>query len=273
MALSHVFEKLGRAIFESPFESRRLAGDAPEVAEIRLAAIDAIKDKSHRVSGAHVFPFDLVRIHLLGIPDEQASVFRSEFLVNYFGEELKAALKRSNYRFSRDLRVEFTTTSRLPANGETWITVETLTRAAEQPQTAPGEHSPATLTVLQGAANQSQFTLDKPRINIGRGIEVFRNAGPSRRNDIAFLSDDPHGKSVSREHAHILRSLATNEYRIFNDRFYEREESCGIWIVREGLSFAVHRSPRGTVLRSGDEIHLGTAVVRFSLATVEAAPE
>ena len=34
--------------------------------------------------------------------------------------------------------------------------------------------------------------------------------------------------------------------------------------MREGLSFAVHHSPRGTLLQSGDEIHLGAAVVRFS---------
>ena len=62
---------------------------------------------------------------------------------------------------------------------------------------------------------------------------------------------------------------ATGEYRIYNDRWYRRNEkgegSCGIWIVRDGLSREVHRSDRGTRLRSGDEIHLGKAVLRFAV--------
>jgi pSer/pThr/pTyr-binding forkhead associated (FHA) protein len=261
MALSNVFEKLGRAVFESPFESKRLAKDAPEIAEIRLAAIDVIKDKSHRVGGALVFPFDLVRIHLLGIPDEQNAVFYSEFLLKYFAEELKGSLKRSSYRYPPNLTVEFETESRLPQQGESWLTVQTAMRSSN-PNVVSTDR-PARLSILQGAANVSEFTLEKRRINIGRSAEVYRTNGPSRRNDIVFVGHDEAGKTVSREHAHILRS-PSNEYRIFNDRVYQGEQNCGIWIMRESLSFAVHHSPRGTLLQSGDEIHLGTAVLRFS---------
>ena len=266
MALSNVFEKLGRAVFESPFESKRLAKEAPEIAEIRLVAIDAIKDKSHRVGGALVFPFDLVSIHLLGIPDEQNAVFHSEFLLKYFAEELKGSLKRSSYRYPSNLAVEFETESRLPQQGEAWVRVETAMRSPTPNVVAV--HHPARLNVLQGVANQNEFTLEKPRTNIGRSAEVYRTNGPSRRNDIVFVADDEAGKTVSREHAHVLRSPA-NEYRIFNDRVYQGEQNCGIWIMREGLSFAVHHSPRGTLLQSGDEIHLGTAVLRFSAAIEE----
>ncbi|HLH03538.1 MAG TPA: FHA domain-containing protein [Bryobacteraceae bacterium] len=269
MPLSNVFEKLGRAVFESPFESKRLAKDAPEVAEIRLTAIDAIKNRSHRVGAAQVFPFDLVRIHLLGIPEEQEPVFQSEFLLKYFADELKAALKRGSYRFPANLAVEFLTNSRLPQEGEQWVTVETAMRSGTKAETVC--ERPARLIVLQGSANQSEFVLDRARFNIGRGAEIFRSTGPSRRNEISFLGNDEAGRTVSREHAHIMRSTATNEYRIFNDRVYQGEENCGIWIMREGLSFPVHHGPRGTLLQSGDEIHLGTAVVRFSVEAADAA--
>ena len=57
MAISDVFEKLGKAIFENPFSASRVSEEVPEMAEIRLAALDAIKSKSHRVSGKMVFPF------------------------------------------------------------------------------------------------------------------------------------------------------------------------------------------------------------------------
>jgi hypothetical protein len=273
MAFSNVFERLGRAVFESPFESKRLAKDAPELAEIRLAAIDAIKEKSHRIGGKNVFPYDLVRILLLGVPEDQEPVFRSPFLLEYFADELKAALSQSSYRFSSGLRIEFVTSARLPLAQEHWISVETLMYEQTQAGVSPQTQTPAILSVVSGKANHARLKLEKARTNIGRTVEVFRAAGPSRRNDLAFLGGDEIDKTVSREHAHIVRALATSEYRLFNDRVYKGEGNCGLWVVRDGLSFPVHHGSRGALLRSGDEIHLGTAVVRFSRASDPAAAD
>ena len=261
MAISNVFEKLGKAIFETPFGANRISKEAPEFAEIRLAMLDAIKAKSHRASGKNVFPYNVVRLQLWGIPDEQADVFRSEFLSNYFAQELKTGLKRSSYRFPNDLRVEVETTPSLPTQGEPWLSVETELRAkTAEPLRA---RRPAKLVVVHGSASQREFPLEKLRTNIGRTAEVYRGSGPSRRNDLAFSEDSEINRSVSREHAHILYSYKTGEYRIFNDRTYRGDANCSLWIVRDGLSQSVHRGTRGTPLKSGDEIHLGNAVLRF----------
>jgi hypothetical protein len=265
MAISNVFEKLGRAVFESPFAVNKIAKDAPELAEIRLAALDAVKATSHRVGGKNVFARDLVRIELLGIPEEQQAIFRSEFLANYFAEELKAALIRSSFRFSPSLAVEFRTLPRLPAQGERWLSVETAMQEPPPAGSEPAPGAPAFLTVLSGTTNQAKFSLRKVRTNIGRTAEVFRAASPSRRNDLVFLGENEADKTVSREHAHIVRSVAKREYRLFNDRNYRGESNCGLWIVRDGLSYPVHRGARGTLLLPGDEIHIGAAVLRFSL--------
>ena len=263
MAITNVIEKLGKAMFESPFGANRLSKDAPELAEIRLAVLDTIKTKSHRASGRNVFPFSLVRIQLRGIPDEQASVLRGEFLSNYFAREIKTALARSNYRFPRDLRVEIETTPALPLEGEQWLSVETGLQEATALQTPQRARRSAKLVVLQGKANQPEIPLDKARLNIGRTAEVFRGSGPSRRNDLAFTEESEVNRTVSREHAHILYSQKAGEYRLFNDRAYKGDTNCALWIVRDGLSQPVHRSTRGTLLKSGDEIHLGSAVLRF----------
>lgn len=72
--------------------------------------------------------------------------------------------------------------------------------------------------------------------------------------------------TVSREHAHITYDRATGEYRLFNDRWYQRGPKpgeCGLWIIRDGLSQEVHRDSRGAKLESGDEIHFGSAIVTF----------
>ncbi len=266
MALSNLFERLGRAVFESPFGANQLAKEAPELAEIRLLAMDAIKEKSYRIGESNVFAFDLIRIHLLGIPEEQAAPFQSEFLASYFADELKQGLTRSSYRFPSHLTVEFTTSPKLPEAGESWVSVETAMAQPKPPAPVDRSQKPAILQVATGSANQSEFRLDKSRTNIGRGTDVYRDAGPSRRNDLAFMGDSEADRTVSREHAHIVRAERTNQYRIFNDRVYRGDENCGLWIVRDGLSQPVHHNLRGTRLEDGDEIHIGRAVVFFRLA-------
>jgi hypothetical protein len=265
MAVSNVIERLGRAIFEAPFGSHKISKDAPELAEIRITVLDAVKSKSHSASGKRVFPYNLVRINLLGVAEEQASVFQSGFLATYFAEELHASLTRSNYRFPSDLRVEISTTPDLPAAGQDWLSVDAEVLAVKTPPEPVAPSQPATLIVSSGSAHPMEIVLDKPRINIGRTADVHHSAGPSRRNDLVFAEGDEIGASVSREHAHIIHAPKTNEYRLFNDRVYKGNENCGIWIVRDGLSQPVHRSARGAALRPGDEIHLGRAVVRFQL--------
>ncbi|MBV9759996.1 MAG: FHA domain-containing protein [Acidobacteriaceae bacterium] len=263
MAISNVIERLGRAIFEAPFGGGRISKDAPELAEIRLAVLDAVKAKSHRASGKSVFPYNSVRIELLGVPEDQAAAFQSEFLRGYLADELKAGLKRASYRFPADLQVAIHTTPRLPKKGEDWLAVATEIEERKAPEPATRTRRPAKLIIVHGTANHQELALSKARTNIGRTAEVFREAGPSRRNDLVFNEDTEINRSVSREHAHIVHSSKTGEYRIINDRWYKGAANCGIWIVRDSLSQPVHRGERGTLLRPGDEIHLGNAVLRF----------
>ena len=262
MAISTVFEKLGRAIFESPFGANRLSKDAPEMAEMRIAVLEAVKAKSHRASGKNVFPFNQIRVELRGVPENQVSVFEGEFLAKYFAQEIKTSLSRSNYRFPADLQVSIAATTVLPLEREPWIVVETAQRKPDA-HAATLAGAPARLVVIEGVANVQELPITKARMNIGRTEEVFHAAGPSRRNDLAFTENHERNGTVSREHAHVTRSPKTGECRIFNDRTYKGEANCGLWIVREGLSQPVHRNARGTVLQSGDEIHLGRTVIRF----------
>jgi hypothetical protein len=147
----------------------------------------------------------------------------------------------------------------LPRRGEKWLIVE----AASQPQPAAGA---ARLVVREGTANVPELRLDKARVNIGRVVDVYRAEGLFRRNDLAFSAETEINASVSREHAHIRHDSATGEYRLFNDRWYQRGPragECGLWIVRDGMSHEIHRDSRGAKLEPGDEIRLGRAVVEF----------
>lgn len=268
MAVSEWIEKLGRTIFEAPFGTSQISKDAPELAEIRLAVLDEVKAKSHRVSGRDVFPYNLVRINVRGVPENQSGVLKGPFFSQFFEQELKSGLARANYRFPEDLHVEVRTTPQLPGPKEHWLWIET--ESEEKPAEAlPQLKKPARLVVLKGGANQKDIVLNKVRTNIGRGLDVYRADGPSRRNDLAFNDATDAGRSVSREHAHIVFHKRTGEYRLYNDRWYKAgsksDGGCGLWIIRDGLSQEVHRNARGTKLQPGDEIHLGRAVVKFHM--------
>jgi hypothetical protein len=264
MSLTDLIERLGKTIFEAPFDAALAPKDAPELAEIRLAVLEEILKKGQRVGGRVLFPFNLVRIYVRGVSQEESAFLKSEFLKGYFEQEIRKSLARSRYRFPDDLEVEFETAADLPGEKEPWLRVEVESRPGKDARAAP--RRTARLVVVRGTAPVAEILLNKERTNIGRSAEVYRDDGPSRRNDLAFTEEN---RTVSREHAHVVYSRKTGEYRLYNDRWYQHDKKepgdCGLWIIRDGLSQEVRRNPRGVRLQAGDEIQLGQALVRFQV--------
>ena len=262
MKIPELVERLGRTVFEAPFGATAEAmSDSPEVAEIRIAVLDEVKKKIQRAGGKALFPFNVVRIRIRAAA-EMAPVFERDFFRQYFGEEVRAALKKEACRCPDDLRVEIRV---VDMDGPLVETVSEDVAPAVEP--APVKRI-ARLSVIAGVANKPEIPL-KARTNIGRLGDVYKAEGVSRRNDLVFAADDPINRTVSREHAHIMQDKKTGEYRLFNDRWYKRGDKngghCGLWIVRDGLGQEVHRDARGTRLLPGDEIHLGKAIVKFQM--------
>jgi len=266
MRISEIIERLGRSVFEAPFGAMaQVMGESPEVAEIRIAVLDEVKKKIQRAGGQALFPYNVVRIVIRATADEGA-VFEREFFRRFFDEEVRKGLAKEACRFPDDLRVEIRIT---PEEGQ-WLRIETLAEELIPPsEEAPRIRRGARLVVSAGTANKSELPLQKARTNIGRLADVYKAEGLSRRNDLAFAEDNPINRTVSREHAHILHDKKTGEYRLFNDRWYQRsnkaENNCGLWIIRDGMGQEVHRDARGTRLLPGDEIHLGKAVLKFQV--------
>ena len=260
MNLTEFLEKWGRTLFESPLTATQTAEEPRELAEIRLAVLDEVRQKSYRSGGRKVFPFDLLRVELRGIEAERHAVFAGPFFRKYIEQEIRNSLRDAGCRFPDDLRVEVRAAAGLPQRDEPWLTVA----ASSSTPTSGAAPRTGRLVVQQGEANVGAIRLDKARTNIGRVVDAYRAEGIFRRNDLAFSADTEINRSVSREHAHIQFDRASGEYRIFNDRWYPRGGGeCGTWIVRDGMSQEVHRDARGKRLESGDEIHLGRAVVVF----------
>jgi hypothetical protein len=269
MKISEIIERFGRTVFEAPFgATAQVIGESPEVAEIRIAVLDEVKKKIQRAGGHALFPYNVVRV-VIRAAREEATVFELDFFRRFFDEEVRKGLVKEACRFPEDLRVEIRA-SDLATGDDRWLRVETVAEDIAPPvEESPRARRPARLVVAAGRANKAEIPLQKTRINIGRLTEVYKAEGLSRRNDLAFAEDNPINRTVSREHAHILHDRKTGEYRLFNDRWYQRDtqagNNCGLWIVRDGMGQEVHRDARGTRLLPGDEIHLGKAVLKFQV--------
>jgi hypothetical protein len=222
--------------------------------------LEEVRRKSHRAGARIVFPFDLVRVSMRGVEESRAAAFRSGFFRSYLAHEIQGKLRADSVRFPEQLQVEVEVATGLPMPDEPWITV--VAASLERPA---GLRNRARLLVRQGSANAQELSIDKPRIHIGREVDVYRDGGIRRRNDLAFVEDSDVNRSVSREHAHIDFDDRTGECRLFNDRWYARGTDCATRIVRDGVSLEVHRDTRGTKLEPGDEIHLGRAIVSFTM--------
>jgi hypothetical protein len=259
MNVTEFLEKWGRTLFEGPLGRTATLESPPELAEIRFAVLDEVRRHSYRAGARQVLPYDLVRVHMRGVEEGRAAVFRSAFFRQYLEHEIQGNLRASGVRFPERLRVEVEIGTGLPLPDEPWLTV------AVASQGDPAElRKTARLLVRHGRSNAPELSLEKPRVHIGREVDVYRNGGMHRRNDLAFVEDCEENRSVSREHAHIDYDTTTGEYRLFNDRWYARGTDCATRIVRNGVSIEVHRDTRGTRLEPGDEIHLGQAIVIFA---------
>lgn len=265
MNLGDYLEKWGRTIFESPLATAPNPDEPPELAEIRLAVLDQISEKSYRSGGKKIFPFDLLRVTLRGVDESRLGVFTGRFFQRYLEEEVHRALKGAGCRFPEYLTVTVEASTGFPQHGEEWLVVD----ATSQQPKASASRPVARLVVSDGTATAPEISLDKLRTNIGRVVDVYRSEGLHRRNDLAFVEDTEINRSVSREHAHIQFDKTSGAYRLFNDRWYPRgaprPSECGTWVVRDGMSLEVHRDSRGFKLEPGDEIHFGRAVVRFEV--------
>jgi len=269
MRIADLIERLGRSVFETPFGAgAEVAGDSPEIAEVRIALLDEIKKKIQRAGGKALFPYNVVRIAIRA-DGTDAAVFERDFFRNFFEEEVRKGLAKESCRYPADLRVEIRAITGDTREKGKWLRVETVAEDAPPPSEAPRLKRAGKLVVVSGTANKSEVPLQKTRTNIGRLIDVYKEEGLSRRNDLAFAEDSPINRTVSREHAHIIHDKKTGEYRLYNDRWYKpgnkAESNCGLWIVRDGMGQEVHRDMRGTRLLPGDEIHLGKAVLKFQI--------
>lgn len=236
--------------------AERMFGPAQsdELLLVHRAILEEIAGKVQVVArGQRVFPYPRVTVTLAsGDPDRRA------LLQTAFGDDgrlekdVRETLQGAGCQVPRGFALEVRTTE----TGERQFAIEYAVE--RKSEAAPAARAAGRLVVVKGKTAHSEYTLDRPRLNIGR-MEELTDADHRvvRRNDIVFEEGEEANGTVSRKHAHIR--LEAGEYRICDD-----ESEFGTRIFREGRSIEVPAgNRRGEKLRPGDEIYLGRACLRF----------
>jgi len=242
--------------------SAQIAGgpQPKEALEIRREILNEIRDKIEpRGDGEYVFPFQELFIHIYAVDEEQLPSFEAAFL--YEGgleQQVKELLTEAGCKSAVTVTVDVTVNP-FAEEGEPYVfeyrsLPKGLVAAASAPVAV--KRPAASIQVLKGAAEKSEYQFAKNVVYLGRLKEVAsRDGGVRRRNDVAF--DDTEG-TVSREHAHI--AFEDGKFRLFHDSG-ERPTR----LFRDGRAVPVPAIGRGAQLRSGDEIHLGEARLKFEI--------
>jgi FHA domain-containing protein len=236
-----------------------------DLIEIRRDILNDVRDHIEPIGGGNlVFPYNTVAIHITAENDQQREMLAGAFgQDNDLEETISALLREARCAPPAGLHVAVSVEERQGPE----LTPRALHIDYSNAKTAAKERLRASrpdakLTVLRGEADAMEYTINADRTNLGRLKEVVGDRdGLRRRNDVAFSENET---TVSREHAFIRYELETGKFRIY-DSISQR----GTSVFRDGRRFVVPKGPtRGFQLRSGDEIHLGDARLRFEIQGV-----
>ena len=267
MSLFADFEKSIERSFRRWIERSFGASQSDDLVTLHHAILEDIESRIETVArGRRVFPYAHLTITLISPDSERRAVLAAAF-GQRLGGDISESLRAAGCDVPRGFAVEI----RTDESGERPFAIEyRMEPAADSTSAAPpavqpsvssaaAAPAPARLIVTKGQAEQGEYVLDKPRMNLGRLAELLdADQRVARRNDVVFEDGaDEASSTVSRQHAHIRRDGA--DYRLCDDG-----SEFGTRVFRNGRSIDVPAGDRrGEKLRPGDEIYLGRACLRF----------
>jgi len=240
-----------RTFFDTP-----LGPDATPL-EIAQAVLDEVERHVQPVGrGRRVFPWAALTIRVVA---PEASRAAMSAVCEDLGARVLERLAEVRCEVPRALDVQVEYVAAAPASWTAGQVFDIAYAAGTAPASA---HPVLHITVLEGTAAEASSTFAEATVSIGRSAGPTDDHGRLRRNRVAFLDiADAVNQTVGRAHARLRRDPVTLEYRVFDEGSRN-----GTSILRDGDVIPVHRrDPRGVRVRSGDEIHLGRAVLLISI--------
>lgn len=259
-------EDLERKIQEGISGLVKPVAGAPKEKTLLELCKDVLDDVRGRIlvqeRGIRTFPYNRLDLLVFVKDEEQKAAYESVFDADSgFPNRIADMLAEEGCR-PRELQVTIRVTmdpqqAVLP---QPYVLRCARESASKSNQPAGGRRK-VKLTILKGKPlDTNVVTSEADRINLGRLREVMSTSGGVVRvNDLAFAEDET---TVAREHAFLRWDGAAGAYQLYDAISGSR----GTRLFRSGESYTLPKgASKGTTLRNGDEIHLGTARIRFEL--------
>ncbi len=255
MSLFSEFEKTIDRGFRRWTEKMFGPAESDQLLLVHRAILEQIEGKVQVVShGRRIFPFPRITVTLISADAERRALYQAAFGgEDRLEKDVRECLEGAACEVPRNFSVEIETSE----SGDGNFQIAYGVAARETPVASPA--GAGRLVVVKGKTAQTEYPLEKNRVNIGRLAELTDSEQRVvRRNDVVFEEGaDEAAGTVSRKHAHIRRE--EGDYRICDDG-----SEFGTRVFRDGRSIEVPAgNRRGEKLRAGDEIYLGRACLRF----------
>lgn len=233
-----------------------------EFLEIRRDILNDIRDHIQpRGEGKSLFPYNTVSIRIAAEDGSRQALLEEAFAHDDELEQtVSALLSQAGCALPAGLHVTVEVAQEPAASSTGRPFRIDYSNVKSAPAPAMQNTRPAAkLTVIRGEADAAEYIIASDRINLGRLKEVVSDKdGLRRRNDVSFAETE---STVSREHAFIRYHAETGKFRLYDSRSQR-----GTTVFRQGRRFEVPKGPtHGFQLLSGDEIHLGSARLRFDI--------
>jgi hypothetical protein len=244
-----------RAFFDGP------PGPASTPLELLQAALDELERKAQPAGrGARLFPYNRIVVHVSQPNADRPAV---EAVFRQLEPRLRDRLREIKCEGPASIATRVSFSRRPAADGAPVVSVECLTETEAvtvAPPTTPACPR-VTIAILKGRCERTEYSFAEPVILIGRTAELVDAHGRVRRNHVAFLGE-PDGATETVGRAHARLQFEAGAYRLFNES--RSNPTC---VLRDGRSHQVlARDPQGLRVQSGDEIHLGRAVIRVTIS-------
>jgi hypothetical protein len=231
-----------------------------EPLEVRHALLDEIEGRLvPGPKGTLIFPFDEVRVELLGGTSDEIAALEATLESDGGLEEAAYARLIACGCRPPDFALTIQWLPAAPGQGadDKRYRVHFVRTAKDATSEMRALATSLVITIGSGPSAVSR-EITKGRLDIGRVADVRDREGRLVRQNglVVPEAEDPHN-TVSRRHAHILVATDADggtEYRIYDDG-----SRYGTHIVRNGYTITVHAGSLGVALRDGDELHFGEA--------------
>jgi len=242
--------------------SARVSGrHGKELLEVRREILEDVRSRMQpKGAGKNVFPHNFIGIQV-AVQDELERVFCEGAFAGKDGleQDIREMFVEAGCALPRgfQVKVELVDDAGLAWAEQPFRIEYSSGKAAAVKSRGSGERPAAKVIVTAGNGALPECEITTDRFYLGRLAEVVgEREGLRRRNDLAFAETET---TVSREHACIRYDREAGAYKIF-DTHSQR----GTFVLRGGRRIDVPRGgAAGVELKSGDEIHLGNARVRF----------